>query len=77
MIKNIITLFGVLFLATLAAAKSDYPGEIFGSNEGYALRLNEISETTSWPFLEDCHLTHYLVRNRHNASELRLNRTVR
>lgn len=44
--------------------------------QGQDLRLHELHETTSWPFLEDVYNSHNGYRLRHGVGELRLNRTL-
>jgi len=44
--------------------------------QGQDLRLNELHETTSWPFLEDCYNAHNEYRRQHGVGDLRFNRTL-
>jgi len=44
--------------------------------QGQDLRLVELHETTTWPFLVDCYRSHNGYRENHGVSSLRLNRTL-
>lgn len=44
--------------------------------QGQDLRLYELYETTSWPFLEDCYNAHNAYRRLRDVPEIKLNRTV-
>lgn len=62
-----------LFLVTGFAEQSTDRGFFF---QGQDLRLYELYETTSWPFLEDCYNSHNAYRRMRDTQELKMNRTV-
>ena len=70
--------FGVLILSILIVLRT-VQAEQIGRDalfQGQDLRLYELYETTSWPFLEDCYNSHNAYRRLRDVQELRMNRTV-
>ncbi|KAI1294151.1 Ectin [Halotydeus destructor] len=59
-------------ILVLATADQSRPPMV----QGQGLRLVELHETTTWPFLEDCHNGHNGYRQLHGVPELKLNRTL-
>lgn len=70
----------VTILATFLASTIIATGDLSLNRDvlfqGQDLRLYELYETTSWPFLEDCYNSHNAYRRIRDVQELKMNRTV-
>ena len=68
-----VTIFVTLFCAGVVLGELANRDVLF---QGQDLRLYELYETTSWPFLEDCYNSHNAYRRLRDVPEIKLNRTV-